>query len=197
MATSRCSSCSHRAVSWKSCWMCFFFCFCQASAGGCGGAWLAVGRHNRRCLSCTVCRQCTTDVLCGSCLSHVQICVCVSRFMRWLPLSKSSLRQSASAVTKLLSSPAGASCPLVKKTEQLCVDILNSHKNPALRHNRDFNIATAQRQPEAMQTSIWITEICSSDTRSCSSRIYVEYLTTSVEYLPSCRKMQYLQRLLF
>ena len=72
-----------------------------------------------------------------------------------LLFSKFSQRQSASIVTKSLSSPAGASCQSKKKrSEQLCVHILNSHENPALRHNRDFNISTAQRQHEAMQVSI-------------------------------------------
>ena len=33
--------------------------------------------------------------------------------------------------------------------EKLCVHILKSHNNPALRYNRYFNIATAQRQREA------------------------------------------------
>ena len=44
-----------------------------------------------------------------------------------------------------------------------------------MRHNRDFIIATAQRQHEAMQVFIQINEIYSSDTRICSRRIYVEY----------------------
>ena len=74
--------------------------------------------------------------------------------MSLLSISKFSLRQYASTVTKSLSSPAGASCLSVKKPEELCVHILNSHENPALRHDRDFNIATAQRQREAMQVSI-------------------------------------------
>ena len=80
MSSSPCLQCSHQAVSCKSCWRRLFFCFCPASAGGCGGAWLAIGRHNRRCQSCTLCTQCTTGVQCSSCLSHVQICVCVSPF---------------------------------------------------------------------------------------------------------------------
>ena len=42
---------------------------------------------------------------------------------------------------------------VAKKREQLRVHKLNSHENPALRHNRDFNITTAQRQHEAMQIS--------------------------------------------
>ena len=45
-----------------------------------------------------------------------------------------------------------------KKRKQLRVHILNSHKNPALRHNRDFNIVTAQRPREAMQVFIRINE---------------------------------------
>ena len=39
-----------------------------------------------------------------------------------------------------------------RKCEQMCVHILN--ENPALRHNRDFNIATAQKPSEAMQVFI-------------------------------------------
>ena len=58
----------------------------------------------------TVCRQCTTCVLCGCCLSQFQICVCVSRLVRRMPVSKFSLWQSVSTVTKSLSSPEGASC---------------------------------------------------------------------------------------
>ena len=102
-------------------------------------------------LQCTVCRQCTTCLLCGSCLSQFQICVCVSGLVHLLSVSKFSLRQSASTMTKSQSSPAGASCESQKKLEQLRVHILKSHENPALRHNRDFNIATAQRPREAMQ----------------------------------------------
>ena len=37
-----------------------------------------------------------------------------------------------------------------KKGEQLCFPILNSHENPVLRHNRYFDIATAQETREAM-----------------------------------------------
>ena len=62
---------------------------------------------------CTVCGpncgQCTTCVLCGCCLSQFQICVCVSRLVSLLSVIKFSLHQSASIVTKSLSSPAGAS----------------------------------------------------------------------------------------
>ena len=46
----------------------------------------------------TVCRQCTTCVLCGSCLSQFQICVCVSKLVSLLSLSKFSQCQSASIV---------------------------------------------------------------------------------------------------
>ena len=57
--------------------------------------------------------------LCGRCLSQFQICVCVSGLVRLLSFSKFSLRQSASTVTKSLSSPAGASCQSTKKTRTL------------------------------------------------------------------------------
>ena len=124
---------------------------------------------------CTVCRQCTTYVRCGRCLSQFQICVCVSRLVRLLSVSKFSLRQSASTVTKSLSSPAGASCQSKEKREQLRVRILNNHENPALRHNRYFNIATAQRPHEAMHVFIRVNEICSRDTGLCSRWISVEY----------------------
>ena len=150
---------------WDGCWGCS----CSATSY----RW-----HIRYSQQCTVCRQCTTCVLCGCCLSQFQICVCVSWLVHLhdlLSASKFNLRQSASAVTKSLCSPAGASFLSVKKPEQLCVHVLNSHENPALRHNRDFNIATAQRPREAMQVFIRITEICSRDTRLCSRTIDVEY----------------------
>ena len=148
MSSLLCSSCSHWAVSWQSCWMCFFFCFCPASAGSSGGALSAIGRHNRRCPTCTVCRQCTTNVRGGRCLSQFQICVCVSGLV--LSVSKFSLCQSASAVTKSLRSPVDASCQSVKKTRKAVCWYIEQPRDscsaPALRHNRDFNIATAQRQ---------------------------------------------------
>ena len=59
-----------------------------------------------------------------------------------------------------------------RKREQLCVHILNCHKNPALKY---FNIATAQRPREAMQIFIWINDICSRDTGLCSRWKCVEY----------------------
>ena len=46
----------------------------------------------------------------GSCVSQFQICVCVSGLVHLLSVSKFSLLQSLSIVTKSLSSPAGASC---------------------------------------------------------------------------------------
>ena len=98
-------------------------------------------RHSQQ---CTVCRQYMTCVWCGSCLSQFQIYVCVSGLVCLLSVSKFSLHQSVSTVTKSLSSSQST-----KKRKQLCVHILNSHNNPALRYNRYFNIATAQRQREA------------------------------------------------
>ena len=57
-----------------------------------------------------------------------------------------------------------------------CTEQLRSpNENPALRHNRYFNIATAHRPHEAMHVPIRINEICSSDTGLCSRRISVEY----------------------
>ena len=41
---------------------------------------------------CTVCRQYTTCVWCGRCLSQFQICVCVSGLVSLLSVSKFSLR---------------------------------------------------------------------------------------------------------
>ena len=58
-----------------------------------------------------------------------------------------------------------------KKATAVCSYIeqpLESCSGPALRHSRDFNTATAQRQCEAIQIFIQINEICSSDTRICS-----------------------------
>ena len=62
---------------------------------------------------CTVCRQSTTKVRGGHCLSQFQICVCVSGLV--LSVSKFSPCQSASGVTKSLRSPVGASFQSVKK----------------------------------------------------------------------------------
>ena len=139
---------------------------------------------------CTVCRQCTPNVRGGSCLSQFQICVCVSGHV--LSVSKFSLCQSASAVTKSLRSPVGASFQSVKKKRKaVCWYIetpQDSCRASALRHNRDFNIATAQRPREAMQVVIWINEICSRDTGLCSRSKSVGFQTTYVVYLPSCRK---------
>ena len=84
-----------------------------------------------------------------------------------LTLELSQYRKSSSI---FLSSEAVAA-----SSDCCCVHILNSLENPALRHSRDFNIATAHRPCEAIQVSIRITTICSRDTRSCSRRIYVEY----------------------
>ena len=96
-------------------------------------------------------------VYCDCCLSQFQICVCVSGLVHGLPVIKFSLCQSASTVTNSLSSSAGASCQSVKKNATSSI----SYIGPALRHNRDFNIATAQRPREAMQVFIQINEICS------------------------------------
>ena len=107
----------------------FFFCFCPASADGCGGAWLALvdttgaARH----VLFKVCRQCAAGVQCGSYLNDVQIFVCVSSLVRLLSGSKFSLRQSASTATKSLSSPRGKS---KKIREQLCVHIVTYTEQP-------------------------------------------------------------------
>ena len=71
---------------------------------------------------CTVCRQCTTNVRGGRCLSQFQICVCVSGLV--LSVSKFSLCQSASAVTKSLRHCAvqyvQVFSPLKKKRKAVC-----------------------------------------------------------------------------
>ena len=112
----------------------------------------------------TVCRQCTTCVLCSSCLSQFQICVC---FKTCEPAVTFSQCQSVSIVTKSLSSPACASC----QSEE--------HMNSCV-----------FRQHEAMHISIQIKEICSRGTGLCSSRIPLNIRMPCVEYLPSCRKIQ-------
>ena len=151
-------------------------------------------RRRRGNPQCTVCRQCTTNVRGGRCLSQFQICVCVSGLVRLLPVSKFSLCQSASAVTKSLLSPVDASCQSAKKTRKAACSYIeqpqDSCSGPALRHNRDFNIATALRPREVMQVFIRINEICSRDTGLCSRRKCVGYKTTCVGYLPSCSKMR-------
>ena len=68
----------------------------------------------------------------------------------------------------------------------LCVHILNS----PLRHNRDFNIATAQRNCEATQVYNQINMICSSDTGLCFCRKCIEHYITCIGYWPSYSKMQ-------
>ena len=78
----------------------------------------------------------------------------------------------------------------VVRPEQQCVHMLNSHEIPALRQNRDFNIAIAKRQCEAMQISIHITEICSCDTHLCSSRNY--HHSRILDHL--CRIFAFLQK---
>ena len=102
MSASECQCCSHWALSWNL-------------VGSISCAWC---RHERDAeyaavlpyQQYTVCRQYMTCILCGCCLSQFQICVCVSRLVRRMPVSKFSLWQSVSTVTKSLSSPEGASC---------------------------------------------------------------------------------------
>ena len=67
----------------------------------------------------------TTGLLCGCCLSQFQICVCVSGIAHLLSVSKFSLCQSASIVTKSLSSAhcTGAGFHLKKKKANSCVFI--------------------------------------------------------------------------
>ena len=121
-----CSSCLHGAVSWKSCWRVFFFCSCPASAVSCGGAWSAIGTHNRHSQLCTasVCRQCKTGVWCGSCLSHVQICVCVSGLVSLLslPVSQQVLSVSVSVNSDQLTEQSSrCKFQLVKKNVNSCL----------------------------------------------------------------------------
>ena len=52
----------------------------------------------------------------------------------------------------------------------MCVHILKARRilrcsGPALRHKRDFNIATAQRPLEAMQVFIRIYKICTAEVK--------------------------------
>ena len=114
MSASECQCCSDWAVSWNL-------------VGSISSAYGVVMRRLLRMQlfchrwrrgnpQCTVCRWCTTGVRGGRCLSQFQICVCVSGLVRLLSVSKFSLCQSASTVTKSLRSPAGASCQSVKKT---------------------------------------------------------------------------------
>ena len=118
-----CSLCSHWVVSRKYHWRCFFSCFYPSWAGCCGCTWSVIGRHSRRCQLCTVCRQYIMGVLCGHCVSYVQICDCVSRLvcLRLLSVSKFCLCQSMSTVTKSLSSPADASFSKLKRNVNSCV----------------------------------------------------------------------------
>ena len=51
---------------------------------------------------------------------------------------------------------------------------------PALRHKRDFNIATAQRKCEAMQVFNQINMTRSSDTGLCFRRKCIEHYTTCI-----------------
>ena len=85
--------------------------------------WLQLFRYGwHMSSSSTLCRQCTTCVLCGCCLSQFQNCVCVSGLVCLLAVSKSSLCHSKSTVTKSLCSPAGARLQVVCwKKDQQCV----------------------------------------------------------------------------
>ena len=65
-------------------------------------------------------RKGTKYGLCNCCLGHVQIYVCVSRLVCLLSVSKFSLHQSVSTLTKSLCSPAGTSCHLKKKLTAVC-----------------------------------------------------------------------------
>ena len=173
MSALECQCCSYWAVSWNligTISVAFLAHACLHETAAENAAVLPslthLGQPTVYCLQ-AVYDLCMVWPLSGS-VSNWPTCVCVSRLVRLLSVSKFNLRQSASTVTKLRISLEGASCQSKKKRkkncEQLCVHILNSHENPALRHNRDFNIATAQRPSEAMQVSIRINKICSSNT---------------------------------
>ena len=120
---------------------------------------------------CTICRQCTTLVSfkfvfvfpdsCFCCQSASS--VCVSPRQQWRSHWALWAVQQVQAFSRK------------KRSKQPRAHILNSHDNPALRHNRDFNIATAQRPRDAMQVFIQIHEICSCDTGLCSLWKCVEY----------------------
>ena len=85
------------------------------------------------------------------------------------------------------SSPAGASCQSKKNRTAVC-SYTEQPRESCTATQQIFNTATAQRPHEAMQVSI---QICSRDTGICCRRISIEYQTSYVEYLPSCKKMQY------
>ena len=113
--------CSDWAVSWNlvsiiSCAWCRHE---TAAEDATGHRW-----HIRGSPQCTFCRQCTTCVLCCSCLSQFQICVCVSRLVRRLPVSKFSLCHSTSTVTKSLCSPQMQVVSRLKENANNCVFII-------------------------------------------------------------------------
>ena len=118
----------------------------------------------------TICRQCTTCVLCGCCLSQFQISfffrtlasavsVCVSLRQYW-PSHKQSSRCKLSVQKNRT-----AACSYTEQPRESCTAT-----------QQIFNTATAQRPHEAMQVSI---QICSCDTGICCRRISIEYQTSS------------------
>ena len=145
--------------SWDGCWGCSCFLIVDASAAA--HSVLHVGSVRPVYCVAAVWVSCKfVFVFPDSCVCcQSAISVCVSQHQQW-PSHRAV--QQVQVVSW-------------KKREQQHVHILNSHENPALRHNKDFNTATAQGPCEAMQVFIRINEICSSDTRLCSSRIYVEF----------------------
>ena len=92
-------------------------------------------------------KWCTADVRCYHCLSHFESFACVS-------ISKFSLCQSASSVT----------LSQLKNTSFY----LKSHANPALRHNKDFNIATAQWLHQTVHANFRMNMACNRGSRICS-----------------------------
>ena len=127
MSASECQCCFDLAVSWSLvgsissgygvviCWGCSCSAIVDARAAS---SVLFVGNVLRVYGVATVCQ--------------FQICVCVSGLVSLLSVSKFSLCQSSSTMTKSLHSPAGASCQSVIKRQQLCVHIMNSHEIPAM-----------------------------------------------------------------
>ena len=94
----------HMVLSWDDCWGCS--CSTIVDAGAASSV-LFVGSVLRVFGVAAVCQ--------------FQICVCVSGIVCLLSVSKFSLCQSASTVTKSLHSPVGASCQSVQKNAKGCV----------------------------------------------------------------------------
>ena len=100
--------------------------------------------------------------LCICCQSASSVCVSLCR--QWP--SHCAVQQMQ--VVSRLKKARKAVCLYIEQPWESC-------SGPALRHKRDFNIATAHRQLEAMQVFIQFNKICSCDTGLCSRWKWVEY----------------------